>query len=68
LSEVVGEAGLKFPVGKPDLLAARLEKVLSDRSLANFLEGAARARATETFSLEKMIEKHASLYYEVSGR
>src|ERR1700735_2597387 len=65
LSEVVGDAGLRFPAGDARALAACLKRLIEDRSLAQSLGSAARQRATELFRLDRMIEAHAAVYREV---
>ncbi len=66
LSEVVGEAGLKFIPGDSKALAACVRKVIDNPSLALSLGLMARARATRLFGLGSMIAQHVSLYREVS--
>jgi glycosyltransferase involved in cell wall biosynthesis len=65
LSEVVGEAGLRFPAGDSRALATCLERLIEDRSLAASLGSAAYARATKLFSLDRMIDAHAAVYREL---
>jgi glycosyltransferase involved in cell wall biosynthesis len=65
LSEVVGEAGLRFPAGDSRALAACLERLIKDRSLAASLGSAAYERATKLFRLDRMIDAHAAVYREL---
>jgi len=64
LSEVVGDAGLKFSAGDSGALYSCLRKVLEQPSLADSLGSAARARAVKLFNCESMIQEHVSLYRE----
>jgi glycogen synthase len=66
LSEVVGDAGLKFVPGDSQALYARLREVLEAPSLAASLGSLARVGAVQTFSRDKMIQAHVSLYREVA--
>lgn len=65
LSEVVGDAGLRFPAGDSRALAACLERLIDDRSLAQSLGSAAYERATKLFRLDRMIDAHAAVYREL---
>jgi glycogen synthase len=67
LTEVVGDAGLKFAPGDSRALYARLRQVFESRSLAASLCSLARARALQMFSRVKMIQAHLSLYRELIG-
>jgi glycosyltransferase involved in cell wall biosynthesis len=62
LSEIVGDAGMKFPTGDAAALAACLNNVICDPSLAEGLGAKARVRAMEFFSRAQMIESHAAIY------
>ncbi len=62
LSEVVADAGMKFPAGDAVALAACLRKVIETPSLIEELGAKARARAREFFSRTEMIEGHATIY------
>jgi glycosyltransferase involved in cell wall biosynthesis len=66
LSEVVGEAGLKFVPGDSADLAACVRKVIDNPSLLMSLGTLAHERARQLFRLDSMIEGHVSLYREVS--
>jgi glycosyltransferase involved in cell wall biosynthesis len=65
LSEVVGNAGLKFPPGNAEALATCLQKILENPELAEELRLKARKRALQMFRQERMIEDHLSLYGRV---
>lgn len=65
LSEVVGDAGLKFPPGDAEGLATCLQKILENSELAAELRLKARKRALQVFQQERMIEDHLSLYGRV---
>lgn len=62
LGEVVGDAGLKFAPGDAQALASCITRVIGDPLLAASLRTAARARAVEAFSRERMIQDHVALY------
>jgi glycosyltransferase involved in cell wall biosynthesis len=68
LSEVVGDAGLKFVPGDSDALYARLREVLESPSLAVSIGDSARARAARLFGRDKMIRAHVSAYLEAMRR
>jgi glycosyltransferase involved in cell wall biosynthesis/GT2 family glycosyltransferase len=68
LSEVVGDAGLKFAPGDSEALYACLRRVLETPSLVMTLGSAARARATRLFQRENMIGAHVSAYLKVIRR
>ncbi len=62
LGEVVGNAGLKFPVDDSKALAAHLTRIHEDPALLNSLGSAARERAIRFFNMSNMIQKHVDLY------
>jgi glycosyltransferase involved in cell wall biosynthesis len=65
LSEVVGEAGLKFAPGDSRALAECIRKVIDNPALAVSLGLKARERAVRLFKLGRMVEEHIALYREV---
>ena len=66
LSEVVGEAGLKFIPGDPNSLFVRLLEIAKNSSAIGKLPLAARRRALEKFALLAMVADHVSLYQSLS--
>lgn len=64
LSEVVGDAGLKFPPGDSQALATCLQKIIDDPCLAVSLGSAARDRASRFFNINSTIRNHVSVYRE----
>ena len=62
LSEVVGDAGLKFPVGDWKSLADRILEISRDPAWATAIGEKARKRALEQFSLKRMIREHMEIY------
>jgi glycogen synthase len=68
LSEVVGDAGLKFVPGDSNALYARLREVLESPSFAASLGASARARAAGVFGRDNMIRAHVSAYLETMRR
>jgi len=57
-----GAAGLLVEPGRPDELAAAIDRILSDAELARTLGTRARARALAEFDVAKMAERYESLY------
>jgi glycosyltransferase involved in cell wall biosynthesis len=68
LSEVVGDAGLKFPPGDPRALAIRIRQIIDDSALTSALGSVARSRALQLFTSENMIRNHFSKYEEIKRR
>jgi glycogen synthase len=62
LAEVLGDAGLTFRTGDPGELAAAIERLLENPSLAARLGQAGRQRALAFCDHERMIESHADVY------
>lgn len=67
LAECVGDAGLSFPNGDADALAARMLQVLGDPALQQTLEARARARA-EAFAPAPLIDQYVALLRELVAR
>jgi glycosyltransferase involved in cell wall biosynthesis len=65
LTEMVGDAGLKFPPGDSIALAKLLRRVLDDPSIAVELGAQARARALLHFTEKRMTDEHVALYEEL---
>jgi glycogen(starch) synthase len=65
LSEVVGDAGLKFAPGDVETLYSQLRSVLEKPSIVATIRSAARARAVKNFNRDGMIQNHIALYREV---
>ena len=61
-AEVVGDAGLKFPIDDADALAACMSRVIDHPELIRSLGDAARRRALDVFSKEEMMHRHLELY------
>jgi glycosyltransferase involved in cell wall biosynthesis len=66
LPEVVGGAGLLVPPGDPDALAAALDRLLSDDSLAASLADGGRRRAG-TFTWSACTAVHLAAYHAALG-
>src|SRR5205814_5146831 len=62
LTEVLGDAGLKFPTGDVEGLAGCLEQVLESPGLVEVRRQQARERGIQLFSEERMIGEHLALY------
>jgi len=65
LSEVVGDAGLKFIPGDADSLYGQLRRILEKPSMIASLGSGSRARAIKNFNRDSMIQSHIALYQEV---
>lgn len=61
------QTGYLVDVGDRGQLAQRAEKILSNPDLAKQLGAAGRERVLNEFSVEKMIDRHAALYEQLSG-
>lgn len=66
IPEVIGDAGLVFPEGDADALAAAIRQMLSDQGLRERLSIAGQARV-EQYSWERVAEKTYDLYQQVIG-
>jgi len=66
LPEVVGEAGIVFPVGDYRALAGVLKKMMNSGADINPSGAGGRKRVLDLFSLEKMISELESFLYEVA--
>jgi|SRR5437899_1961828 len=62
VTEVVGDAGLKFSPGDAAALASCMEQVLTDSKMTSQLGLRARRRALDLFRQEVMVEQHVRLY------
>lgn len=65
LSEVVGDAGLKFPVGDSLSLCSRLQEIAEHPNQTDRLGKLARERATGQFTWERMVREHRRLYADI---
>jgi sugar transferase (PEP-CTERM/EpsH1 system associated) len=63
-----GRSGSLFPPGNADVLAERLALLASSESLRKAHGVAARLRAVERFSLDRMLRDYSDLYLELAGR
>ena len=68
LTEVVGDAGLKFLPGGADALARCMRLVIEHPSTCSELGRRGRERALKLFQSKGMIDAHASLYREIMRR
>lgn len=66
LGEMVGDAGLKFPVGDAQRLADQMKRVLDDHSIVSALGQAAQNRAQSLFLADRMIVGHADAYQKLA--
>lgn len=66
--EVTGNAGLVFKAGDSKDLARCLRQSIKDPGLAAKMGAAARVRALEEFTGDRMIERHVSVYKEIWNR
>lgn len=65
IPEVIGDAGLVFPEGDGDALAAALRRVLADQSLRERLGVAGRQRVEEHYSWERVADQTYELFQKV---
>ncbi|HEX9988179.1 MAG TPA: glycosyltransferase family 4 protein [Chloroflexia bacterium] len=68
IPSVLGDAGLVFPEGDSDALAARLRNLVADHSLRARLSHAGRERVLNLFSTEKVAAQHYAIYEEMVAR
>lgn len=65
IPEVIGEAGLVFPEGDAEALAAALRRLLSDSGLRERLARAGRKRVEQHYSWEKVADQTYKLFQQV---
>lgn len=65
LTEVVADAGLKFPYGDADALVACMRKLVEDPKLAHRLGEIGFGRASTLFNTERTTSAHRALYDRV---
>ncbi len=68
LSEVVGDAGLKFALDDSGALADCIRRVYNNPSLVAPLGAAARTRALQVFNRDRMIQEDVWLYRAILAR
>jgi glycogen(starch) synthase len=68
LAEMVGDAGLLFPAGDPNALAACMHSVIVNPTQIDSLGKKARERALQLFRQERMVKQHFELYRDVATR
>ena len=66
LSEIVGEAGLKFPPGDSAALATQMKAVIENPKLISNFGAKARSTGLARFERSSMIGKHAALYRQLA--
>ena len=65
LGETVDGFGLKFPTGDSDALESCMRRVLSDPRLVHVLAASAQKHALESYTKQRMVEDHLSLYHQL---
>jgi glycosyltransferase involved in cell wall biosynthesis len=60
-----GVNGILVPPQAPATLANAILRILNDKAMAQRFSGAARAKAAEHFSMEKMVRDTETLYAEL---
>lgn len=68
LGEVTGTTGLVFKAGDSKDLARCLRQSIEEPGLGAKMGAAARVRALEEFTRDRMIERHVSVYKEIWNR
>ncbi len=63
-----GAAGLLVNPGSPGQLAAAIDRLVGDASLARTPGSRAQARATADFHVSRIVERYASLYRDALDR
>jgi glycosyltransferase involved in cell wall biosynthesis len=63
-----GRSGLLFQPRDVSGLTAKLERLTKEPSLRQALGQAARTRAVEQFSLERMIDRYRELYIDLARK
>ncbi len=67
LGEIVDGVALKFPPGDSDALATCMERALKDPVLARDLRSKGQRRAAESFSQQRMVVDHLSVFKELAA-
>jgi glycosyltransferase involved in cell wall biosynthesis len=67
LPNVIGEAGLVFPEGDADALAARLRDLMNGPGLRETLAAKGRARVLEHYTQKKIAEQTVAVYRRMTG-
>jgi len=67
LTEVVGDAGLTFPIGDAPALAGCLRRVLQSENFSEEMGARAISRARSLFTPERMANDHLVLYRQLLG-
>jgi glycosyltransferase involved in cell wall biosynthesis len=67
LGEVVGDGGLRFPPGQVHALAQRMRSALESPEIIVQYGIAARRRALDLFSEQRMVKEYFDLYRRVTG-
>lgn len=62
-----GKTGLLVPAGDVAALAAAIQKLLADRSLASACASAAQKNVRENYSIERMVDNNIRLYEEITA-
>jgi glycosyltransferase involved in cell wall biosynthesis len=60
-----GRTGFLVPVGEPDALASRIERIVADRALGKAMGLAGRAQIQALCSVDGMVASTARLYDEL---
>jgi glycosyltransferase involved in cell wall biosynthesis len=68
LGEIVGDAGLTFPMGDVEQLAACMQRVLDEPDVIQSLGQTARARALKLFHQDRMVAEHLQFYIALQSR
>jgi glycogen synthase len=66
LQEVIGDAGVTFPIADSTALADRLERIICEPSFAIALRRKSRERAIQVFPEERMIAEHRHAFQDLA--
>jgi glycosyltransferase involved in cell wall biosynthesis len=66
LGEVVGDAGLRFPTGDAEALARCMKSLLDHPEMITLLGAAARLRAHQLFSEQRMVNEYLDVFQRVA--
>jgi glycosyltransferase involved in cell wall biosynthesis len=66
--EVLGDSGLTFKTGDPFDLARQMARLVDDSALLERFRTSARQRVLDCFPMNRMIDRHAQIYYRLTSK